>query len=96
MTRTDMTELARGFAALAPTRVLWAIAEKGLPDGMRLADLPLGANTLVTPWVDYNVSAVLGQCLASVDRSQHYDYSLAKSQCKGETASAPQRPCVMG
>jgi hypothetical protein len=59
MTRTDMTELARGFVGLAPTRVLWAITERGLPDGMRLADLPLGPNTMVTPWVDYNVSVGL-------------------------------------
>lgn len=56
LSHSDMMQLARGFAALAPTRVLWAMPEQGLPDGLRQADLPLGSNTMMTPWVDYNVS----------------------------------------
>jgi hypothetical protein len=57
-----MLQLAKGFAALAPTRVLWAMPQQGLPDGIRPQDLRLGRNTLMVPWVDYNVSgsAVLG------------------------------------
>jgi hypothetical protein len=60
MTRDDILQLARGFAALAPARVLWAMSERGLPSGMRVDDLQLGPNTMLTPWVDYNVS--LFQC----------------------------------
>lgn len=56
LTRDDMLQLAEGFAALAPTRVLWAMSQQGFPDGVRLQDLRLGANTLMVPWVDYNVS----------------------------------------
>lgn len=55
----DMVELAKGFALLAPTRVLWAFKpHKHLPPGMKLEDLPLSDNIMLTPWVDYNVSEV--------------------------------------
>jgi hypothetical protein len=56
LSRIDLEELAAGFAALAPTRVLWALQDKGLPPGVALSELPLGPNTKVVPWVDYNVS----------------------------------------
>lgn len=56
LTRDDMLQLAEGFAALVPTRVLWAMSQQGFPDGVHPQDLRLGANTLVVPWVDYNVS----------------------------------------
>jgi hypothetical protein len=56
LTATDIKELAAGFAALAPTRVLWPLKERALPDGVRIEELPLGDNTMVVPWVDYNVS----------------------------------------
>lgn len=62
LTHTDLQELAKGFASLAPTRVLWAMSDKGLPDGVQLGDLPLGSNTKVVSWVDYNVSAVGRWC----------------------------------
>lgn len=52
LTSKDLEELAKGFAALAPTRVLWAMS--GLPDGLQLADLNLAPNTKVVSWVDYN------------------------------------------
>lgn len=58
MSRNDIVQLAWGFAALAPTRVLWAMSEQGLPDGMRKSDLHLADNTMMTPWVDYNVSSL--------------------------------------
>jgi hypothetical protein len=56
LTQADFNELAAGFAALAPTRVLWPLKQRAMPDGLRVEDLPLGDNTLVVPWVDYNVS----------------------------------------
>lgn len=52
----DITELAEGFALLAPTRVVWAIKEKHLPEGVTLSELPLSENVRVVHWVDYNVS----------------------------------------
>lgn len=52
----DIFELCKGFAALAPTRVLWALKPASLPPGVQLSELPLGSNTKVVPWVDYNVS----------------------------------------
>lgn len=60
LTHTDLQELAKGFTSLAPTRVLWAMSDKGLPDGVQLGDLPLGSNTRVVSWVDYNVSVLEG------------------------------------
>jgi hypothetical protein len=51
----DIHELAKGFAALAPVRVVWALKPAALRLGIRIEDLPLGDNTLVVPWVDYNV-----------------------------------------
>jgi hypothetical protein len=54
----DVIQLAQGFAALAPTRVLWALKPSALRPGVQISDLPLGSNTLVVPWVDYNVSGV--------------------------------------
>lgn len=54
----DVHELARGFAALEPTRVLWALKPSALRPGLQISDLTLGGNTLVVPWVDYNVSVV--------------------------------------
>lgn len=51
---TDYVELAAGFSALAPTRVLWPLIPTNLPNGTRLEELPLGDNVLVVPWVDYN------------------------------------------
>lgn len=56
---TDYVELAAGFSALAPTRVLWPLIPTNLPNGTRLEELPLGDNVLVVPWVDYN--DVLGE-----------------------------------
>jgi hypothetical protein len=56
LSQADFTELAAGFAALAPTRVLWPLQQRAMPDGLRIEDLVLGDNTLVVPWVDYNVS----------------------------------------
>lgn len=56
---TDYVELAAGFSALAPTRVLWPLISTNLPNGTRLEELPLGDNVLVVPWVDYN--DVLGE-----------------------------------
>jgi hypothetical protein len=55
LTQKDFLELTAGFAALAPTRVLWPLKQRALPDGLRIEQLPLGDNTLVVPWVDYNV-----------------------------------------
>jgi hypothetical protein len=45
----------QAFSSLSPVRVLWTMKERSLPAGMTLADLPLGGNTKVVPWVDYNV-----------------------------------------
>jgi hypothetical protein len=56
LTPADFKELAAGFAAIAPTRVLWPLKQRAMPDGLRIEDLQLGDNTLVVPWVDYNVS----------------------------------------
>lgn len=65
LSATDMIELAKGFALLAPTRVLWALKpHKHLPEGMSMRDLPLSDNIMVTPWIDYNVSS-LGYPLSS-------------------------------
>lgn len=58
----DMQELAQGFAALAPIRVLWPLKPTALPPGLQLSDLPLGGNTKVVPWVDYNVSHSSFEC----------------------------------
>lgn len=75
MTQEDILQLARGFAALAPTRVLWAMSERGLPSGMRTEDLQLGPNTMLTPWVDYNVNFWLPisfcACVACLQMLQH-------------------------
>ncbi|KAF6252756.1 hypothetical protein COO60DRAFT_503070 [Scenedesmus sp. NREL 46B-D3] len=54
LTPADFMELAAGFAELAPTRVLWPLKQSALPEGLRLEQLPLGENTRVVPWVDYN------------------------------------------
>lgn len=54
----DLHELAKGFAAVAPVRVLWALKDSALRPGIDKSDLPLGSNTLVVPWVDYNVRNV--------------------------------------
>lgn len=56
---TDFVELAAGFSALAPTRVLWPLLPTNLPNGTTLEQLPLGANVKVVPYVDYN--DVLGE-----------------------------------
>lgn len=67
LSQTDLVELAQGFAALAPVRVLWALPRDGMPPGLQLSDLPLNSNTKAVPWVDYNVSFSLksvGECLA--------------------------------
>jgi hypothetical protein len=47
LSREDFEQLALGFGALAPARVLWNLQEQGLPHGLRLADLPLAENTKV-------------------------------------------------
>ena len=57
----DIHELAKGFAALAPVRVVWALKPAALRPGIRIEDLPLGDNTLVVPWVDYNVGMGRGE-----------------------------------
>jgi hypothetical protein len=49
----DFQELAKGFAALAPVRVLWNL-QGGVPGGAE--DVQLGGNTRVVGWIDYNVS----------------------------------------
>lgn len=49
----DFQELAKGFAALAPVRVLWNL-QGGVPGGAE--GVELGSNTLVVGWIDYNVS----------------------------------------
>lgn len=54
LSREDFVQLALGFGALAPARVLWNLQEAGLPHGLKLADLPLADNTKVVDWVDYN------------------------------------------
>ncbi|KAF6256126.1 hypothetical protein COO60DRAFT_143999 [Scenedesmus sp. NREL 46B-D3] len=54
LSKEDFEQLALGFGALAPARVLWNLQEAGLPHGLRLADLPLAENTKVVDWVDYN------------------------------------------
>jgi hypothetical protein len=56
---TDFVELAAGFSALAPTRVLWPLIPSNLPEGTTLEQLPLGENVKVVPWIDYN--DVLGE-----------------------------------
>jgi hypothetical protein len=65
----DVHELAQGFAALAPIRVLWALKPAALRPGLQISDLPLGSNTLVVPWVDYNVSVVGGDSDAAAHTS---------------------------
>jgi hypothetical protein len=52
----DIRELAKGFAALAPVRVLWVLKPAVLRPGIELSELPIGSNIMVVPWVDYNVS----------------------------------------
>jgi hypothetical protein len=47
LNREDFEQLALGFGALAPARVLWILQEDGLPHGLKLADLPLAENTKV-------------------------------------------------
>jgi hypothetical protein len=54
MVKEDYVNLAQAFKDLAPTRVLWPLLPSNLPQGLTLADLPLGPNVLVVPWVDYN------------------------------------------
>lgn len=54
----DVHALAKGFAALEPVRVLWVLKPAAVPPGVDLKELPFGGNTLVVPWVDYNVSCV--------------------------------------
>jgi hypothetical protein len=49
LSKGDFEQLALGFGALAPARVLWNLQEAGLPHGLRLADLPLAENTKVRP-----------------------------------------------
>jgi hypothetical protein len=56
---TDFVELAAGFSALGPTRVLWPLIPSNLPEGTSLEQLPLGENVKVVPWIDYN--DVLGE-----------------------------------
>lgn len=52
----DFKELAQGFAALAPVRVLWNL-QGGLPEGTE--GVVLGHNTLIVgSWIDYNVRVV--------------------------------------
>lgn len=65
LNQKDILELAAGFAELAPVRVLWPLKQRALPDGLKMEHLPLGENTLVVPWVDYNVSDVLFQLSAT-------------------------------
>lgn len=88
MAPVDLTELVRGFAALAPVRVLWALTDKGLPAGMKMQDLPLGANTRVVPWVDYNVSSdQLG------GRDRVVVWLLCKERCR-LVILMPASPCA--
>jgi glucuronosyltransferase len=48
----EYSQLALAFTDLAPSKVLWNVRE--LPHGLTPEDLPLGNNTLLAPWVDYN------------------------------------------
>lgn len=52
LSREDFVQLALGFGALAPAKVLWNLQEAGLPHGLKLADLPLADNTKVCCVVD--------------------------------------------
>lgn len=54
----DVHALAKGFASLEPVRVLWVLKPAAVPPGVDLQGLPVGGNTLVVPWVDYNVSCM--------------------------------------
>lgn len=95
MTREDMLQLAKGFAALAPTRVLWAITKKGLPQGVSMEDLQLGPNTMVTPWVDYNVSMELQTILCQVaDRQSTAAAHLQRLLPDKRRATSPHTWCV--
>lgn len=50
----EFEALARGFADLAPVRVLWLLRSGSLPGGLTTDELPLGANTRLFDWVDTN------------------------------------------
>lgn len=65
---TDFVELAAGFSALAPTRVLWPLIPSNLPEGTTLEQLPLAENVKVVPWIDYN--DVLGEGLKKPERGK--------------------------
>jgi hypothetical protein len=52
----DILEMAHAFVGLAPVRFLWAMKQQGLPPGLQQADIPLGDNCIIVPWVDQNVS----------------------------------------
>jgi hypothetical protein len=47
--------MAHAFVGLAPVRFLWAMKQQGLPPGLEQADIPLGNNCMIVPWVDQNV-----------------------------------------
>jgi hypothetical protein len=51
----DVLEMAHAFVGLAPVRFLWAMKQQGLPPGLAQADIPLGDNCMIVPWVDQNV-----------------------------------------
>jgi hypothetical protein len=48
LSKEDFEQLALGFGALAPARVLWNLQEEGLPHGLKLSNLPLAENTKVS------------------------------------------------
>lgn len=54
LTAEECRQLALAFADLSPSRVLWNL--RALPQGVSKEDLPLGSNTQLADWVDYNVS----------------------------------------
>jgi hypothetical protein len=54
--------MAHAFVQLAPVRFLWAMKQQGLPPGLDQADIPLGNNCMIVPWVDQNVRNVHGAC----------------------------------
>ncbi|KIZ04309.1 hypothetical protein MNEG_3644 [Monoraphidium neglectum] len=51
LTRKDFLELSLAFADLAPTRVVWLLKPRNMPDDVSIGELPLGDNTITAPWV---------------------------------------------
>lgn len=60
----EYSQLALAFADLAPSKVLWNV--RALPHKLSSQDLPLGNNTLLAPWVDYNDALGHPNCKAFV------------------------------